>query len=56
MKRSSRLYCWGLVMTVLGGASLADHITSGVGSFPISAVVFGLGFILILMSYGKNKE
>jgi len=43
-------------MTVLGGASLADHITYGVDAFPISAVVFGLGFILILMSYGKNKE
>lgn len=56
MKRSNRLYCWGLVMTVLGGASLADHITYGVDAFPISAVVFGLGFILILMSYGKNKE
>lgn len=56
MKRSNRLYCWGLVMTVLGGASLADFITDNRGSFPISAVVFGLGFILILMSYGKNKE
>ena len=54
MKRSS-LYCWGLAMTVIGGASLADFITDNQGSFPISAVVFGLGFILILMSYGKDK-
>lgn len=44
-------YVWGLVMVVLGGASLADHITYGVDAFPISAVVFGVGFILILRSY-----
>ena len=48
-----RLYCWGLVMVVLGGASLADHITYGVDAFPISAVIFGLGFALILRSYVK---
>jgi hypothetical protein len=51
-----KYYFWGLVLTVLGGASLADHITDGVGSFPISAVVFGLGFILILISYGKEDH
>lgn len=50
-----KYYIWGLVMTVLGGASLADHITNGIGSFPISAVVFGIGFVLIVMSYGKDK-
>lgn len=49
-------YVWGLVMTVLGGASLADHITYGVDAFPISAVVFGIGFVLICMSYGKDKR
>lgn len=53
-KSKESLYGWGLLLTVLGGASLADHITDGVGSFPISAVVFGLGFILIVMSYGKK--
>lgn len=51
-----KYYIWGLILTILGGASLADHITDGVGSFPISAVVFGLGFILILMSYGKERR
>ena len=50
-----REYMWGLVLTVFGGAGLAEHITSGRGSFPISAVVFGLGFVLILISYGKNR-
>ncbi len=47
-------YFWGLVMFVLGGASLADHICHGVDAFPISAVIFGLGFILICRSYGKK--
>lgn len=51
-----KYYIWGLIMTVLGRASLADHITYGVDAFPISAVVFGLGFILILMSYGKERR
>ena len=51
-----KYYIWGLIMTVLGGASLADHVTDGVGSFPISAVVFGLGFSLVCMSYGKKNK
>lgn len=50
------LYGKGLVLFVLGGAGLAEYITSNRGSFPISAVVFGLGFILILMSYGKENN
>ena len=49
-----KYYVWGLVMTVLGGASLADHITYGVDAFPFSAVIFGLGFVLICMSYAKK--
>ena len=43
-------------MTVLGGASLADFITDNKGSFPISAVIFGLGFILIILSYAKENR
>ena len=49
-------YFAGVVMVILGGASLADHITDGVRSFPISAVVFGLGFILVCLSYGKKNN
>lgn len=51
-----KYYVWGLVMTILGGASLADHICHGVDAFPISAVIFGLGFVLICMSYVKEKR
>ena len=46
-------YAWGIVLLVLGGAALADHITDGVGSFPVSAVVFGLGIALVIRSYIK---
>lgn len=51
MRECNKRYLWGLAMVVFGGASLADHITDGVGSLPISAVVFGLGLILIAWSY-----
>ena len=44
-------YVIGVIMVVLGGASLADHYCYGVDEFPISAIVFGLGFILCLRSY-----
>lgn len=49
------LYGKGLVLFIFGAAGLAEHITSNRGSFPISAVIFGLGFILIVMSYGKEN-
>lgn len=45
------LYGKGLLLLVFGGAGLAEHITSGRGSFPICAVVFGLGLIFIAWSY-----
>ena len=51
MRVKAKRYLWGLTMVILGGASLADHITDGVGSFPISAVVLGLGLILVCWSY-----
>lgn len=56
MRDSNRLYAKGLILLVFGGASLADHITYGVDAFPISAVVFGIGFVLICASYGKDKR
>ena len=51
-----KYYIWGLIMTILGGASLADNITNGFGNFPISAIIFGLGFALICMSYVKKDN
>jgi len=50
---TGRKYGIGLLMMVVGGASLADHICYGVDAFPISAVVFGLGFVLVCWSYLK---
>lgn len=49
------LYSKGVLILTIGGAGLAEHITSGRGSFPFSAVVFGIGFILILASYAKDQ-
>lgn len=49
------LYFKGLMLLLFGGAGLAEHITSNRGSFPLSAVLFGLGFILICVSYVKNR-
>jgi hypothetical protein len=50
-----KYYIWGLALLLLGGGALADHITDNVGSGPISTFVFCLGFVLICMSYGKEK-
>ena len=50
------LYVKGLLILLFGGAGLAEHITSGRGSFPISAILFGIGFILICASYGKKNN
>lgn len=51
-----KLYVWGLFLLLFGGAGLSEHITSGRGSFPISAVLFGIGFVLICVSYGKKNN
>lgn len=53
--RDDYLYVKGLLIAAFGGAGLAEHITSGRGSFPISAVVLGIGFILMCWSYAKDR-
>lgn len=50
------LYAKGVLVLTLGAAGMAEHITSNRGSFPISAVIFGIGFILILWSYGEKNN
>lgn len=49
------LYSKGLIIAMFGGAGLAEHITSNRGSFPICAVILGIGIILMLFSY-ENKD
>lgn len=51
MRESNKRYITGIGLFVLGAAGMAEHVTSGRGSFPISAVVFGVGFVLICWSY-----
>lgn len=53
MKEDNKLYGWGLLMTVFGGAGLAEVITSSRGSFMVSAVIFAVGFAMVLWSYVK---
>jgi len=49
--KSDKQYLAGVILSLLGGASLADHVTNGVGTFPISAVIFGLGIAICIRSY-----
>ena len=51
--KGEKLYGWGLLFTVFGGAGLAEVITSSRGSFMVSAVIFAVGFAMILCSYVK---
>lgn len=51
MRESTKKYSGGIGLLILGAAGMAEHVTSGSGSFPISAVVFGVGFLLICWSY-----
>ncbi|MBQ1293171.1 MAG: hypothetical protein IIY21_03990 [Clostridiales bacterium] len=48
-----REYFWGLILTIIGGASLCDYITYNHGSFMISVTVFSIGLGMILWSYTK---
>lgn len=55
MRADNKLYLKGLVLVMFGGAGMAEHITSGRGSFMVSAVVFAIGFGLICWSYTYDK-
>ena len=47
------IYGKGMLLTLFGGAGMAENITSGRGSFIISAIMFSIGFTMILWSYVK---
>ena len=49
--RRGKEYATGVLALLFGGAGLAEHITSGRGSFIVCATVFSIGFGLILWSY-----
>lgn len=50
------MYAKGLVLTLFGGAGLAENITSGRGSFMLCAIIFSIGFGTILASYVYEKN
>lgn len=51
--KSNDTYFKGLIMLMFGGAGMAEYITAERGSFLISAIVFSIGFGMILWSYRK---
>lgn len=46
-----KTYCYGVLLTVLGGAGLAEISTSNHGCFLLCAVMFAVGFVICLMGY-----
>ena len=47
----NKRYGVGCIFTLFGGAGMAEVITSNRGSFLVSAIIFSIGFALILDSY-----
>lgn len=56
MRADNKIYGGGLIALIFGAAGMAEHITSGRGSFPFCAVVFGIGFVLICWSYVYGRK
>ena len=48
-----KIYAYGIVGTVLGMAGIAENITSGRGSFIVSAIIFSISFGCVLYGYMK---
>jgi TM2 domain-containing membrane protein YozV len=53
MRADNKMYFKGLIALLFGGAGMAEHITSGQGSFLLSTIVFAIGFGLICWSYKR---
>ena len=52
-KGTDKLYGYGLMIWMAGCAGMAEHITSGRGSFLACAVIFSVGLGMIIGSYLK---
>lgn len=53
MSGSNKRYGVGFVLLVFGGSGMAECVTSGRGLFIPCAILFAVGFGLILSSYMK---
>ena len=51
MKRGNKVYGIGCLLTLFGGAGLAEIATSSHGSFVICAAMFAVGYALCIWSY-----
>lgn len=56
MREDNKIFCWGICALVFGAAGIAEHVTSERGSFPVCAVVFGIGLVLICWSYVYGRK
>lgn len=53
MNKRDKVHGWGAIATLLGLAGIAENITSGRGSFIISAIIFSVGLGMCLYGYMK---
>lgn len=53
MNKRDKVHGWGAIATLLGLAGIAENITSGRGSFIISAIIFSVGLGMCLHGYTK---
>lgn len=52
-KLKGKIYVCGVIGTLLSLSGIAEHITSGRGSFMICAIIFGISFGAVLVGYTK---
>ena len=52
-KLKGKIYICGVIGTLLSLSGIAEHITSGRGSFMICAIIFGISFGAVLVGYTK---
>ena len=50
---SNKYYGIGVLLTLLGGAGLAEISTSNHGCFALCAVMFSVGIAMCIRSYGR---
>ena len=53
MRASNKVYAVGCLLTLVGGAGLAEISTSNHGCFILCAVMFSIGIGMCVWSYGK---
>ena len=50
-----KIYAAGIFGVVFGLAGISEHITSGRGSFMVSAIIFAISFGCVLYGYTDDE-